>query len=98
MQALVEASLTDYRALLSGIADENMSQAKENADESEANLPRRRRMLSPNDYVSGVLAGDRGLLARAITLVESTSPLHEAQAQEVLQRLDRKSTRLNSSH
>lgn len=64
-----------------------MSFAEDNASESEARLPRRRRMLSPNDYVSGVLSGDRGLLARAITLVESTSPLHEAQAQEVLQRL-----------
>jgi LAO/AO transport system kinase len=87
MQALAEASLTDYLAMPCGIADEDMSQAKENADESAANLPRRRRMLSPDDYVSGVMAGDRGLLARAITLVESTSPLHEAQAQEVLQRL-----------
>jgi LAO/AO transport system kinase len=49
--------------------------------------PRRPAQLTPDDYVSGVLAGDRGVLARAITLIESRSPLHEVQAQEVLQRL-----------
>ena len=38
-------------------------------------------------YVSGVLAGDRAVLSRAITLIESQSPLHEDKAQEVLQRL-----------
>jgi LAO/AO transport system kinase len=39
------------------------------------------------DYVAGVLAGDRAILSRAITLLESQSPLHERKAQEVLQRL-----------
>ena len=48
---------------------------------------RRPKPLSPEDYVSGVLQGHRGILARAITLVESRSPFHEVQAQEVLQRL-----------
>jgi LAO/AO transport system kinase len=43
--------------------------------------------LTSDDYVKGVLAGDRSLLARAITLVESSSRRHEALAQEVLQRL-----------
>ena len=38
-------------------------------------------------YVSGVLAGNRAVLSRAITLIESQSPLHEDKAQEVLQRL-----------
>jgi LAO/AO transport system kinase len=50
-------------------------------------VPRRPRPLSPDDYVSGVLQGNRGILARAITLVESSSPFHEVQAQDVLQRL-----------
>src|SRR5579859_6611195 len=70
-----------------GAADELMNKAEQNAKDDGANLPRRRRVLSPSDYVAGVLAGDRGVLARTITLVESTSPMHEAQAQEVLQRL-----------
>ncbi len=39
------------------------------------------------DYVAGVLAGDRGILSRAITLIESESPFHEQKAQKVLQRL-----------
>jgi LAO/AO transport system kinase len=33
------------------------------------------------DYVAGVLAGDRAILARAITLIESQSPAHEQKAQ-----------------
>jgi LAO/AO transport system kinase len=39
------------------------------------------------DYVSGIAAGDRTLLARAITLVESTNPEHGRLAQTVLQEL-----------
>lgn len=49
--------------------------------------PPKRRQLSPDEFASGVLAGERAILARAITLVESSSRLHEAQAQEVIQRL-----------
>jgi len=48
---------------------------------------RRGTALSIDDYVNGVLARDRGTLARAITLIESKSSAHELQAQEVLQRL-----------
>jgi len=40
-----------------------------------------------DDYVAGVLAGDRGILSRAVTLIESQSPLHESKAQEILQAL-----------
>ena len=50
-------------------------------------VPRRREALTVDDYVAGVLGGDRARLARAITLIESNSPLHEPQAQEVLRRL-----------
>jgi LAO/AO transport system kinase len=49
--------------------------------------PRRPRTLTVDDYAKGVLAGNRALLARAITLVESNSRLHETQAQELLARL-----------
>lgn len=47
----------------------------------------RRRELSIDDYVAGVLAQDRVVLGRAITLIESQLPAHQRQAQEVLQRL-----------
>jgi LAO/AO transport system kinase len=40
-----------------------------------------------DDYVAGVRAGDRAMLARAITLVESSRQEHAGLAQEVLQAL-----------
>jgi LAO/AO transport system kinase len=45
------------------------------------------RSLSVDQYVEGVLCGDRTMLGRAITLVESTKPEHKALAQEMLVRL-----------
>jgi LAO/AO transport system kinase len=47
----------------------------------------KRRQMSVDDYVSGVRSGDRAVLARAITLIESRNPVHRAQAQEVLNAL-----------
>jgi len=44
----------------------------------------RRRSLTAGEYVDGVLSGDRTLLARAITLIESNAAAHQALAQEVL--------------
>ncbi len=41
--------------------------------------------LSAAAYVEGLLAGERGVLSRAITLAESTLPVDQALAQEVLQ-------------
>lgn len=46
-----------------------------------------RMILSVDDYVKGVAAGDRMLLSRAITLIESNSPKHFKKAQAVLQSL-----------
>jgi len=49
--------------------------------------PAARNGFSVDDYVAGVRAGERAMLARAITLVESTKPAHRALAQAVLQEL-----------
>ncbi|MFW5771696.1 MAG: methylmalonyl Co-A mutase-associated GTPase MeaB [Phototrophicaceae bacterium] len=50
--------------------------------------PRRgRRQLSVQDYVDGVRAGDRSILARAITLIESNAAAHFHTAQAVLKEL-----------
>jgi LAO/AO transport system kinase len=49
--------------------------------------PAKRRKLTLDDYQHGVLAADTGILSRAITLVESNHPAHEALAQELLTRL-----------
>ena len=45
------------------------------------------RLLTTEQYVRGVLANDRTILARAITLIESSSPKHMELAQDVLKRL-----------
>ena len=49
--------------------------------------PAKRRKLTLDDYERGVLAADVGILSRAITLVESNHPAHEALAQELLTRV-----------
>jgi len=43
--------------------------------------------LTLDDYAEGVRSGDRAMLARAITLVESTKPEHAGLAQRLLQAL-----------
>lgn len=46
-----------------------------------------RRRLTPGEYISGVLRGDRAVLARAITLVESHAETDRALAREVIDAL-----------
>ena len=46
----------------------------------------RRRELSVADYVEGILKGDVTILSRAVTLVESVRPEHQALAQEVIEK------------
>ncbi len=48
---------------------------------------RSRRELTVDDYVNGVLSGDRALLAQTITLIESDRRDRDQEAQEVLTRL-----------
>lgn len=47
---------------------------------------RRAATLSADDYVNGILRGDVTVLSRAVTLVESVLPEHQAIAQEVVER------------
>ena len=49
--------------------------------------PAKRRKLTLDDYEQGVLTSNVGVLSRAITLVESNNPAHEALAQELLTRI-----------
>jgi LAO/AO transport system kinase len=58
----------------------------QSAQSSSAPRPRRRQ-LSIDDYVQGVLDNDRTILGRTITLVESNSIAHIETAQAVLQQL-----------
>ena len=43
--------------------------------------------LSVDDYVQGILRGDVTVLSRAVTLVESLLPEHQAVAQEIVEKL-----------
>ena len=42
--------------------------------------------LSVDDFVKGILAGDRTILSRAITMIESENPTHIAMAQDIIER------------
>lgn len=44
-------------------------------------------LIEIEHYVAGIRAGNRAMLARAITLVESTNPAHQKRAGELLQAL-----------
>ena len=47
---------------------------------------RKRRVMTTEEYVAGILEGNITILAQAITLIESNNPTHYAQAQEIIER------------
>lgn len=59
---------------------------KKNLGESEVRIVGRAR-LTVDDYLAGILSGDLAVLARAVTLIESSSDHHQRDAQELLRRL-----------
>ena len=46
----------------------------------------KKKTLTVDDYVNGILSGSRVILSRAITLVESSHPDHQTMAQAVIER------------
>ena len=50
------------------------------------NRRQKRRTLSAGEFVEGILKGDISVLGRAVTLVESRHPEHQAIAQEVIEK------------
>lgn len=56
-------------------------------DKSKVKRPAKRRKLTLDDYEKGILERNVGILSRAITLVESNNPDHEAIAQQLLTRI-----------
>ncbi|MFY7971066.1 MAG: methylmalonyl Co-A mutase-associated GTPase MeaB [Flavobacteriales bacterium] len=48
-------------------------------------IRQRSQLRTADQYVAGLLAGDRSLLSQAITLVESTAPKHKALANAIIQ-------------
>ena len=57
-----------------------------NAEAASAFRRRKAESLLPEEYVSGILRGDRVLLSKAITLIESTLPSHYDMAQQIIER------------
>ena len=49
-------------------------------------MRQKRRTLTLDDYVEGILKGDRVILSRAITLIESANPEHFEMAQAIIER------------
>ncbi|MCH5330557.1 MAG: methylmalonyl Co-A mutase-associated GTPase MeaB [Alistipes sp.] len=47
---------------------------------------RKRRQLSTQEYVDGILAGNITILSQAITLIESNNPQHYQQAQQIIEK------------
>ena len=65
----------------------NVTSGVENQPAVNPNFVRRkRRTLSTDEYVEGILAGNITVLSQAITLIESSKPEHYAQAQEIIER------------
>ncbi len=58
-----------------------------NKDKGSRRPTFRRPKLTLDDYIKGVLEDNRTILARAITLIESNSPVHMEMGQQLLQRL-----------
>lgn len=69
-----------------------MSKASDNKDLRSSINPkfregwsRRRELLPAKDYINGILAGDRIMLGRAITIMESSQEIHRTLAAEIIQ-------------
>lgn len=48
--------------------------------------PQTRRKYTSSDYVEAILKGDRAMLSRAVTLIESNLDTHQSMAQEVIEK------------
>ncbi len=57
-----------------------------NAEAARRFLGRRRRALSSDEFVEGIMKGDVTILSQAVTLVESSRPDHQEQAQQIIER------------
>jgi LAO/AO transport system kinase len=47
---------------------------------------KKRKKYSVDEYVSGIVSGDRAILSQAITLIESSLPEHYNKAQPILEK------------
>jgi LAO/AO transport system kinase len=57
-----------------------------NNDSIQRFLKKKRKLLSVDEYVNGILKGDITLLSKAVTLVESSKAEHQQLAQQIIQK------------
>lgn len=75
----------EFKSALS--VNEGVSQPPSVNDDSVIQFVRKsRKKLATQEYVDGILAGNRTILSQAITLVESSLPAHAKQAQEIIEK------------
>jgi LAO/AO transport system kinase len=59
----------------------------ENVNPNLKNLLSKKNLLSVDEYFEGIVSGNRSILAKAITLIESEKSEHKILAKELLARL-----------
>jgi len=75
----------NFKSALS--VNEGIDQPPSVNDDSVARFIRKsRKKLTTQEYVDGIIAGNRTILSQAITLVESSLPTHAKQAQEIIEK------------
>lgn len=85
---LISTLFAPVLALLVSVGEQRIMDSNSSTSAGDGAVsPRRSSMLSSSDYVAGIKSGDRSVLARAITLIESNSSKHEAMAQDVLEQV-----------
>ena len=83
-----EWAVSNQSAVMSGIEGiKDTTVGNINPAYAAGKFKSKKKILSEDELVAGVESGDRMILSRAITLIESNSPKHFAKAQRVLQRL-----------
>lgn len=80
-----EGFTTNVMSGINSVHDGGASKAKPSTGATRPFV--KKRELTIDEYVKGVLAGNRTIIARAITLVESNAEKHQDEAQEILTRL-----------
>ena len=71
--------------VVKGIESSNLPTSESGSSRRKIDL--KRKHLTVDDYVNGVISFDRNILARTITLIESNNPSHHDTSQEVLKKL-----------
>jgi len=72
----------DYKGLKVNRGIEKMPAV--NPDAAKKFIKRKRKQLSAEEYVNGIVNGDIIILSRAVTLIESARPDHQSLAQEII--------------